>query len=188
MDQILPLVETLLARIDWISAGLSGLCGAVVAGFASLFARGFELEGWRSKLVWIAVAAISIVPAHSGAKAYIAPSIYEWTYQDSAIEELSKFPFYKALLDHHPESRSGLVRSPQPDPARIAPLRQMVIARMTQEGNPLITTPDQLADNPKRACFAILQALETAQKTLSREDFGAFLRATMPLFFADDDI
>lgn len=111
MDQILPIVESLLGRIDWISAGLSGLCGGIVALFAGVFARGFELEGWRHKLVCVVIFAVSIWPVRTGAKTYIAPPLYEWAHEERIVQELGKLPLYALLFEHHPETKTQLVRA-----------------------------------------------------------------------------
>jgi hypothetical protein len=111
MDQILPLVETLLARIDWISAGLTGCCVLAVSGFATLFVRGFELEGARYTIVWFVIFAVSIWPARIGARTYVAPPIYEWKYEEQIVEQLSQFSLYAVLMEHRPEVKTRLVRA-----------------------------------------------------------------------------
>jgi hypothetical protein len=75
-----------------------------------------------------------------------------------------------------------------PDPARMEALQQRVIERMTRDGNPLVTDPEQAMSDPQRACFAAMATYETAWKVVPEAEFGAFLRATLPLFFADDEI
>lgn len=292
MDQILSIVA-LLGRVDWISAVMTGVSVAVVSGFATAFARGFEFEGWRYTAAWILIFAIGIWPVKSGAKTYIAPSIYEWTHEDSLVRELSSAPLFNALLEHHPEARKPLVRAaikvkwgrretlvaatefnalishylaldlprtsdavakefavaivglfhhminqdPElcvhvlygssgnqrdsitrfshlsrmvmdrfgqvggsvirdaalnpslvPDEARMNALRERVLQRMVDDGNPIATDPDQAMSDPQRACFAAMASYETAWKVVPEDEFGAFLRTTLALFFVDDEI
>jgi hypothetical protein len=111
MDQILPMVEAVLSRLDWISAGISGLCVALAGVFATLFARSFVLEGLRYTIIWFVIVALTVWPVRTGAKTYLAPTLYEWNYEERIVQELARTPLYSALLEHHPEARKPLVRA-----------------------------------------------------------------------------
>jgi hypothetical protein len=67
-------------------------------------------------------------------------------------------------------------------------LQERVLARMAEDGNPIVTDPDQAMSDPQRACFAAMASYEAAWKTVPEAEFGAFLRATLALFFTEDEV
>lgn len=77
---------------------------------------------------------------------------------------------------------------PVPDSATIQRQRQVVVERMTSDGNPLMTNPEQLMRDGKRACFATMAIYDAISKTVPEDEIGEFLRGTFPEFLKDDEI